>query len=104
MERTRKAVEEFAAACFPGRDVAPLLAILDGYGSRPWHNERERVHLAILRLSAGDEEKLRRYVAMADTDYRDVLVAAEYPPPSAEQVKADRARAEEILRKWGKKA
>ena len=40
---------------------------------------RARVQLAILKLSEGDPEKLRSFVDVALTDYRDVLAWAEYP-------------------------
>jgi hypothetical protein len=39
-------------------------------------NNGERVHLAILHLAAGDLAQFRRHLAIARTDWRDVLVAA----------------------------
>jgi len=41
--------------------------------------ERERVQLAILKLSAGDSGKPRHNIDAAKVDYRDVLAWAEYP-------------------------
>lgn len=41
--------------------------------------ESLRVHLAILKLSEGDPEKLLSYIEAAKGDYRDVLAWAEYP-------------------------
>ena len=41
--------------------------------------EAERVHLAVLKLSGGDIEKLERHVEVARTDFRDVVSPAEYP-------------------------
>ncbi|HYO12343.1 MAG TPA: hypothetical protein VE685_04000, partial [Thermoanaerobaculia bacterium] len=38
-----------------------------------------RIHLAVLKLSNGSLEELRRWVAIAKTDYRDAIVAAESP-------------------------
>jgi hypothetical protein len=38
---------------------------------------RDRVHLAILKLAAGNFEKFARHLALAATDWRDLLVAAE---------------------------
>src|ERR1039457_4550016 len=53
-----------------------------------------RVRLAILKLSAGDIEALRRYVKVANEDARDVIAWAEYPeywshlpvPPALERM------------------
>ena len=81
---TRQDLEALAAAGFPGREVAAILSILDAYGAQAWEPERERVQRAILTLAQGDEDKLRKYVAMAKTDYRDVLMAAEYPSSPAQ--------------------
>lgn len=39
-------------------------------------NNGERVHLAILHLAAGNLAEFRRHLAVARTDWRDVLVAA----------------------------
>ena len=56
-----------------------LLQLLAQYGSRDGDRERDRVRLAILKLSDGDPVKLRNNVAAAMLDYRDVLAWAEYP-------------------------
>ncbi len=47
----------------------PFLEKLDQYSL-------ERVRFAALKISDGDLEKLRRAVALAKTDWRDLLVAA----------------------------
>jgi hypothetical protein len=60
-------------------DSEALLALLDRYGARERDRERERVQLAILKLGAGDPDKLRHNVEAALVDYRDVLAWAEYP-------------------------
>ncbi len=41
--------------------------------------DRDRVQAAILRLSDGSVDNLRRWVEVAASDYRDVLGPAEYP-------------------------
>lgn len=61
----------------PDRDE--LLQALNRYGSREGDRERERVQLAILKLSEGDPAQLHSNVAAALLDYRDVLAWAEYP-------------------------
>ena len=73
MSALREDVLTAVASAFPGRDHAAIQRILDTYGSREYDRERERVQLAIISLSAGSEEKLRYFVDVAMTDYRDVL-------------------------------
>ena len=61
---------------FPDRDAADMLTVLDRYAGP----DRERVHLAILKLC--DEERKpdpSDYVDAANRDYRDVLMWAEAP-------------------------
>jgi len=66
--------------CFPdSATAAAAMDLLDSYGLETWHREKDRVQLAILKLSGGNLEELRRLVDMAKTDYRDVLAYAEYP-------------------------
>jgi len=65
--------------CFPDATTArEALAVLDTYGTETWHREKERVQLALLRVSSGDLEKLRLYTRGAQNDYRDTLVPAEF--------------------------
>lgn len=56
-----------------------VMDILNEYGEKDYQRERERVCLAVLKLSEGDLEKLRRNMDIAKVDYRDVLALAEYP-------------------------
>ena len=56
-----------------------ILRILDEYGTREYHGEKDRVHLAILKLSEGDVARLQRNVEAATIDFRDVIAPAEYP-------------------------
>ena len=61
--------------CFPGDvEADEALLLLNTYN----HSERERVQLALLRLSGGDLARLRRLLEEARSDYRDTLSAAEY--------------------------
>jgi hypothetical protein len=53
--------------------------ILDLYGKEFYSRERERVQIAILKLSGGDLESLRAHVEIAKSDFRDVLAYAEFP-------------------------
>jgi hypothetical protein len=75
--------------------------ILDTYGLAAHELERERIQLAILKLSQGSEEKLRQCVDVAKRDYRDALLLAE----CAEEAKLDtpekRQKARELFEKLG---
>lgn len=63
----------------PAATAAAILAVLDRYGLDPHESERERVQVAILKMSAGRHDHLERSVELAKTDFRDALGAAEYP-------------------------
>lgn len=77
---TRNLVIDVIGRVYPERDSKEILAMLDRYGDDPGHREKERVHLAILKLC--DEEAREDpsvYVSAACEDYRDVLAWAEAP-------------------------
>ena len=78
-----------------------MLELLDTYGVESYERERERVQLAILKLSEGNEEKLREFVAVAKRDYRDVLFWAEYPEESRLDTPEKRERVRKMLEKFG---
>jgi ABC transporter substrate binding protein len=70
---TRTQVLETVARAFPTEDASTVMAILDTYGTDSSERGRARVQLAILALSRGDLGELRKLVADAKRDYRDVL-------------------------------
>ena len=72
-------VERLIARDFPPQQAVAARAVLAAYGTKDWHREPERVRVAGLKLAGGSLERLRRAMATADQDYRDVLAAAEYP-------------------------
>lgn len=74
-----KVTEKFNQLFQSHPDSEELLMLLNRYGGREGDRERERVQLAILKLSEGEPEKLRSNVEAALIDYRDVLAWAEYP-------------------------
>ncbi|HMJ67221.1 MAG TPA: hypothetical protein VK615_17885 [Candidatus Binatia bacterium] len=76
---TRADVERVVRRDFPPERVAEVVAMLDEYGPDEWHSEPERVRLAVLKLAAGNLERLRYELEGAKCDYRDVLSPAEYP-------------------------
>jgi len=55
-----------------------VVAILGAYGRKDNHREAPRVHLGILRLSGSDVESIKSWTSLACSDYRDLLVEAEY--------------------------
>jgi hypothetical protein len=72
-------VERIVRRDFPPERVREVLAMLDEYGKETWQREAHRVRLAALKLASGSVERLRYQIEGAKCDYRDVLVAAEYP-------------------------
>jgi hypothetical protein len=64
---------------FPESQVDAVLDVLREYGPEDWHREGWRVKAAVLRLADGKLHALRTAMEVAKCDFRDVLVAAEYP-------------------------
>jgi hypothetical protein len=87
IQYTRELVLKKVSEMFPHVDLAEVLNILDQYGYERRQPERERVQLAILKLSEGNVVKLQREVETARQDYRDALLYAEYP----DQARADKS-------------
>jgi hypothetical protein len=73
MPHSRDEVVAVVRNSFPESAHARVIELLDTYGVESYERERERVQLAILKLSGGSEEKMREFVAVAKRDYRDVL-------------------------------
>src|SRR5262249_52152388 len=71
---TRADVERIIRREFLPAQYDTVLALLAEYG-----REAHRVHLALLKLSAGDVDALQSNLEAAKRDYRDVLAWAEYP-------------------------
>jgi hypothetical protein len=95
MPHSRDEVVAVVQKTFPESAHARILELLDTYGVESYERERERVQLAILKLSEGNEEKLREFVAVAKRDYRDVLFWADNP----EEAKLDTPEKRERLKK-----
>lgn len=77
MPHSREEVIAVVQKTVPEDALTRILVLLDSYGVESY--ERERVQLAILKLSDGDEKKLREFVAVAKRDYRDMLFWADNP-------------------------
>ena len=75
---TREQVKKVVIKLFNEDYYQEIMDILDLYGCEPYEAERERVQLAIIKLSLGDLNKLSHYCTIAKKDYRDVIYWAEY--------------------------
>ncbi|HEY6071201.1 MAG TPA: hypothetical protein VIU85_07505 [Chthoniobacterales bacterium] len=95
MPPSRDEVVAVVQKSFPESAQARALELLDIYGVESYERERDRVQLAILKLSEGNEEKLREFVVIAKRDYRDVLFWADNP----EEAKLDTPEKRERFRK-----
>ncbi|HYS95996.1 MAG TPA: hypothetical protein VEL08_05670 [Chthoniobacterales bacterium] len=101
MARSRDEVVAAIQATFLKSSWARVLELLDTYGVESHERERERVQLAILKLSEGNEEKLREFVAIAKRDYRDVLFWAENPDEARLDTPEKRERVRKMFEKFG---
>jgi hypothetical protein len=103
MSHSRTQVVAAVGAAFPHADPNAILAILDQYGAESYQRERERVQLAIVNLSEGDETKLRYFVDVAKRDYRDVLFWSDCPEEAKIDTPEKKRRVREMLLKLGVK-
>jgi hypothetical protein len=76
---TREDVLRIIVRDFPRGQTEAALAQLDKYGNAAWHGEKVRVQLAILKLSRGNLEQIKLYVAIAQRDFRSAIAMAECP-------------------------
>src|SRR5438477_11909700 len=101
MRRSREGVVAVVQKTFSESAHTRVLELLDTYGVESYKRERERVQLAILKLSEGNEEKLREFVAVAKRDYRDVLCWAENPEEAKLDTPEKRERINKMFEKFG---
>src|SRR5207253_11379299 len=101
MPHIRDEVVAVVQKTFPESAHARVLELLDTYGVESYERERERVQLAILKLSGGDEERLREFVAVAKRDYRDVLFWAENPEEARLDTPEKRERIKKMFEQFG---
>jgi hypothetical protein len=87
-------------ATFPKGSRTRAWELLETFGPAAHEGERERVQLAILKLSEGNEEKLRQYADVAKRDYRDVLLLAD-PEEATLDTPEKRQKARELFEKFG---
>lgn len=76
----REVVEAKVKVLFPNYAPAHILQLLDTVVPSFWGPER--LQLALLKLSKGDVEQLRRYVGTPKRDFMNLIGRAEYPKAS----------------------
>ncbi len=70
-------VEKAIRKIFQNKNIDDVLRVLNRYQGSTSDGKR-RVQLAILKICEGDYEKLDYYVDVANRDYRDILMLAEF--------------------------
>ena len=95
---SRADVERVAARDFPANQVSEVLKALSAYGAESYHRETDRVHLDILKLADGDLDQIDRETENACCDYRDKMLAAEYPNYGKKMFRIDKLSADERKR------
>ena len=103
MPYSRAGVVAAVRATFPRADPDAILAVLDEYGVEAYQRERDRVQLAVVALSGGDEAKLRYFLEVAKRDYRDVLFWSDNPEEAKIDTPEKRKRVREMFVKIGLK-
>ena len=101
MLHSRDEVIAVVQKTFPESAYTRVLELLDTYGVESYERERERVQLAILKLSEGNEEKLRKFVAVAKRDYRGVLFWADNPKEAKLDTPEKRERIKKMFEQFG---
>src|SRR5436853_7032093 len=101
MPHSRDEVVAVVQQTFPEGAHTRVLELLDGYGIESYERERERVQLAILKLSGGSEEKLREFIAVAKRGYRDVLFWSANPEESRLDTPEKKERSRRMLEEFG---
>src|SRR5689334_9726004 len=77
---------------FPGADAARAQEMIREFHWKLQPLIDERIHLDILELSGGKLEKVRELVDLAKTDWRDLIVTAEYEMKDGKIVQNERGR------------
>ena len=103
MTHSRARVAAAVRASFPDTEPDAILALLDEYGVEAYQRERDRVQLAIVDLSEGDQAKLRYFLEVAKQDYRDVLFWSDNPAEAKLDTPEKKRRVREMFVKLGLK-
>ena len=99
---SREDIDRIIQRDYSKHPQSEVWVILCRYG----RGESHRIHAAALKVGGGNLDELEEAIELAMVDYRDLLMAAEYPgqmkegfsaSPSPETVKADSAQYSEWL-------
>ncbi len=101
MAHTREDVLALIRASFGEEDRDLAARLLDAYPTEACALERERVQLAIIKLSQGSVEKLKEHLAVAEADYRDVLLWADDPREARIDTPEKKEEVRGFLKKFG---
>lgn len=91
-------VERIVQREFPTESHGEVIELLQKYEREAATRGSPRVQLAALKLSNANVRKLRIHLEAAQRDYRDVLVAAEYPEYGRIGLRIRNLRSDEIER------
>ena len=86
----RQDVERVIEREFVSEKRSEVCQLLGFYGRESFHREVDRVHIDVLKLADGDIEKLKREIEGACCDYRDTMLAAEYPNYAKKMFRIDK--------------
>ena len=81
------------------KDRKDVISILNEYGKEKHEQEPDRVRLAILKISIDTIESIKHNTDFAKQDFRDILVAAEYPNQSKEWSMPDGTKKQKLISK-----
>ncbi len=77
-ERTADDVERIVKRDFPAEEFAAVMAILNEYVAR-FNDNPSPVRIAALKMADGSLTRLRTWIEIAKSDYRDVVLPATSP-------------------------
>ena len=78
-EATKEDVERIGRRDFPDVPFEDVFTVLKEFENARWESVTYRIRVDALKLANGSLEDLKKQIAWANQDYRDVIVAAEYP-------------------------
>ena len=81
------------------KDCEKARDILCEYGKEKHEQEPYRVRLAILKISENNLDSLKQNTMFAKQDFRDTLVAAEYPDQSKKWSMPDGPKKQKLIKK-----
>jgi hypothetical protein len=85
---------------FPDKkDRDEVVDVLNEYGKKNHEQEPDRVRLAIIKISDNTIESIKQNTVYAKQDFRDTLVAAEYPNQSKKWSMPDGPKKQELINK-----